>query len=356
MWYPVELAVRRAHQAADRKVESRRAELALVAAPRLPVDDAIGRAGVAQHELDGPIDLAVAAPAALVGQATGVADAGDGQAVLDAMQRVAVLVKPRQRPDRPGREQEAVGVPQLSLRELLGEHRRDRDAREVVVGQRRVAHVGRDQDFVLALPLEPHLAVGEVTGLERRVDDHVVLPRLQLEQLAMGQAEPPGAVVVGGPVGHQRRVGRGACAAARAAPRATSARAPARCRTRRAGSSGGSRRRASPSGSAMYASRMFHSSGTVQSNTCVPLAISVRSSWHVLLEHVERRPHAASGQAAAEREEPLHELVRLGPDRVPSHHSAPTRNVWPLSALGSRRDSSQTAAATSSGVRPDRSS
>jgi hypothetical protein len=31
-----------------------------------------------------------------------------------------------------------------------------------------------------------------------------------------------------------------------------------------------------PSGAAMYASRMFHSSGTVQSNTLVPLGISVR--------------------------------------------------------------------------------
>ena len=95
---------------------------------------------------------AVAVPAALVRQAALVADARDSQAMLDAIQRLAVLVQPRQRSDRARREHEPVGVPQLSLRKLLGEHRRDRDPREVVVGERRVADVGRDQHLVVARP------------------------------------------------------------------------------------------------------------------------------------------------------------------------------------------------------------
>ena len=104
----------------------------------------------------------------------------------------------------------------------------------------------------------------------------------------------------------------------------------------------------------MYASRMFHSSGhrPVEDLASRWRSRSARSGM-CSVEHVERRPDAASGQAAAEREQPLHQLVRLGPDRVRVHHSCPTRNVWPLSALGSRRDSSQIASATSSGVRPD---
>ena len=86
----VELAVRRAHQRADRQVEPRRAELALVAAPRLPVEHPVRLAGVAQHGRDGTVDVGVAAPAALVRQAAVVADAGDGQPVHDPVQRVPV--------------------------------------------------------------------------------------------------------------------------------------------------------------------------------------------------------------------------------------------------------------------------
>ena len=98
--------------------------------------------------------------------------------MLDAMQRVAVLVKPRQRSDRARREKDPIRVPQPALRELPREHRRDGDAGEVVVGERRMAHIRRNEHLFLAFALEPNLAVGEVTRLERRVDDHVVLAGL----------------------------------------------------------------------------------------------------------------------------------------------------------------------------------
>ena len=47
--------------------------------------------------------------------------------MLDAVETVSVLVQPGQRADRARREQEAVGVPQPTLEQLLREHRRDRD-------------------------------------------------------------------------------------------------------------------------------------------------------------------------------------------------------------------------------------
>ena len=50
---------------------------------------------------------------------------------------------------------------------------------------------------------------------------------------------------------------------------------------------------------------MFHSSGTIQSKTRVPLGISVRRERDLLGDHVEGRPDAVAGQAAAEREQPL---------------------------------------------------
>jgi hypothetical protein len=83
--------------------------------------------------------------------------------VLDAIEAVAVLVQPGERPDRPRREQEAVGLPQSTLQELLSDHGGDRDAGEVVVGERGVADVGRDEHLPLAVDHE--LGVGGVGRL-----------------------------------------------------------------------------------------------------------------------------------------------------------------------------------------------
>jgi len=73
----------------------------------------------------------------------------------------------------------------------------------------------------------------------------------------------------------------------------------------------------------------------------------------VLLEQIEGGSHPATGQAPAKREEPSRELMGFAPDiaRGGAVHRAPTRNVRPFRASGSRRASSQTAAATSSGLR-----
>ena len=81
----------------------------------------------------------------------------------------------------------------------------------------------------------------------------------------------------------------------------------------------------------MCASRMFHSSGTIQSNTFVPLAISLRVERDVLLEHVERLAHAIAGEAAADREEPA----------ISSRASAP--GVLLMSRLGDVQHQASTA-------------
>ena len=71
--------MRRARKGADREVEAGRAELALVAAGRLPVaDDAVRLAR--EDVRGGAVDGRVAAPAPLVPQRPGVADAGDRRA------------------------------------------------------------------------------------------------------------------------------------------------------------------------------------------------------------------------------------------------------------------------------------
>ena len=62
------------------------------------------------------------------------------------------------------------------------------------------------EHLLLLLALDPVLGIGEVARLEGRVDDHLVFAGLQLEQLAVGEAEAPGALVVGGPIGHHVRL------------------------------------------------------------------------------------------------------------------------------------------------------
>ena len=121
----------------------------------------------------------------------------------DPVEPLAVLVQPGERPDRPGSEQEAIGVPKSTPQELPGEHGGDHDPREVVVGERGVADVGRDEHLSLTLTLDLALGEGEVSGLETRVDDDLVLTRLEIEQLSVGEAETPGALVIGGAIGDQ---------------------------------------------------------------------------------------------------------------------------------------------------------
>ena len=239
----VELAVRGAHQRPDREVEARGAELALVAAPGLPRKHAVRRAGVSQHRLHRAVYLGVPAAAALVRQAPVVANARQRQAVPHVTQTVAVLMQPSERSDRAGCEQEAVGVPQAPLHQLLGEHRGDDDSGQIVVRERGVAGVGRYKDLSIAFALDRKLRIGEVARLERRVDHHLVIARPAARAAGGARGRIPMC-------GRSRRscrgsppVGRAACAAARAARRAVASSAPARCTRPREGRNVGSRRR-----------------------------------------------------------------------------------------------------------------
>ena len=111
---------------------------------------------------DRAVDLGVAAPAPLVGEPAGVADAGDDQAVGDPPRALLVAGEPGDGADRARDEEEAVRVAQRRVRagrraSVGAQHH----AREVVVGERRMAAVGGDQDLVARRAGEHELAVGE---------------------------------------------------------------------------------------------------------------------------------------------------------------------------------------------------
>ena len=165
--------------------------------------------------------------------------------MLDAVEPFAVLVQPGERADRARARTGSGGVAQPPLRELLRQRRGDGDAGEIVVGQRRDGRRTSKSAPRRHRRPEHQLGVGQVTGLERRVDYDLVLAGPQLQQLAVGEAEPPRR-------GGSRKCGRGpvraaqaGCAGARAALPVTSAPGPARCRRRRVATIAGSRRPAS---------------------------------------------------------------------------------------------------------------
>ena len=62
---------------------------------------------------------------------------------------------------------------------------------------------------------------------------------------------------------------------------------------------------------------MFHSFGTVQSNTVVPVGTSSVSEIDLLGDQSQRLPQPVAGNAPADGVEPADARVRLGADGVP---------------------------------------
>ena len=144
-----EEAVGRSRQRADGEVESGRTELPLVAAGRLPVGDDAPRLAP-EHVSGCAVDRGVAAPASLVAQGARVADAGDDEPVPDAVERVAVAIEPAERAERARAPEQAEGMCQRLVGQRLRERPEQHDAGEVVVGERRMAHVRGEQELGVA--------------------------------------------------------------------------------------------------------------------------------------------------------------------------------------------------------------
>jgi hypothetical protein len=149
-----------------------------------------------------PVDLGVAAAAALVGEPARVADAGQDQAVADAVKAVLVAGQPGDRADRARYEQEPVAETGPGLGQHGGQAGGHGDPRAVVVGQRRVADMAADQHLVGGLTLDQVLAVGEVAVGQGGVDADLVVALGQAVGHPLAGAEAPALGVVGGAVGH----------------------------------------------------------------------------------------------------------------------------------------------------------
>src|SRR5690606_13379734 len=75
-----------------------------------------------------------------------------------------------------------------------------RDPRKVVVGERRVAAMARDEDLAVRPSADDVLAVRETPGREGGIDADLVLAVFERLELPVRQAEAPVLLVVRGPV------------------------------------------------------------------------------------------------------------------------------------------------------------
>ena len=190
-------------QQPDGKVESRRAELALVVAVGREVANGGLRPVVGDQVRHRTVDDRISPPALLVHRAAAVADAAQHEAMIDARNLRLVASEPCDGADGSGREQKAVAEPRLQAADPVREVGKKRQAGAVVVGERRVANVCRQQHLAVAAPLVQVLPVSQRAVGQRGLNHHLVDARLQAFELTMGHAEPPVLLVVGGPVGDE---------------------------------------------------------------------------------------------------------------------------------------------------------
>jgi hypothetical protein len=208
-------------------------------------------------------------------------------------------------------------VPGAKTKRFLGEHRRDGDAGQVVVGERRVADVRGDHDLVLDLALQPRLGEREVAGAQRRVDHDLVVARLERLQRIVREAEAPRARVVGRPVRDQAGlVGQREQALAQLLERHRGADRLAAVDDVQRGVREVDHAPAVRAGDMRLADVPLVRDRPVE-HLGAGRQLGARER-DVLGDDVERRPHTVAGKAAAEREQTLHQPVRVLPDAQPS--------------------------------------
>ena len=126
----------------------------------------------------------------------------------DAVEFVAIAIEPAERAERARAPEQAEGMCQRLVGQRLRERPEQHDAGEVVVGERRMAHVRGEQELGVARAGEVDLARRQRAVLERRVDDDVVVAVLERLELPPAHAEPPLLLPVRRPVGDQLGVVR----------------------------------------------------------------------------------------------------------------------------------------------------
>ena len=219
----------------------------------------------------------------------------------------AVLVprEPRDRADRPRDEEKPVGEPARSARRAAAPS----SVSSAIPERLSFASDGWQTCVVSRTsssrsPGSDALAVRQRPGLERAVDDDLVLAVLERVELRLREAEAPGPRVVRGAVRDPVRRAPGCvCRCGRSSVERHRRRARARCSSRRGDSTRGSRRRAAPS--AARCTRRGCSTRPAPSSrgpACRSAPRGARAGCGAPTAR-ERLAHAVARDAATDREE-----------------------------------------------------
>src|ERR1017187_747378 len=122
---------------------------------------------VLQNVGNGPINLSVATPTLLVSQPTRVTNAGDHQTMFDIGDPGLIAREPGDRPNGTGDEQKAIGIARWRFTQVPRQKRGEREARKIVVGQRRMAGMTGNKNFIRTLPTQEEFAIRELAVLQR---------------------------------------------------------------------------------------------------------------------------------------------------------------------------------------------
>lgn len=151
--------------------------------------------------MDGcPINVYVSLAALFVVKCAFITDARQDQSISYARRSVLVASEPGDGPDGSGNKKEAVGKAKIPARKKFGKMGRDCESGQIVVGERRMAGVARNQNFFRRPAGQIAFAVAQVAALQCGVDAHFVAAVLEGQQLIVRQAEAPIFLVVGGTV------------------------------------------------------------------------------------------------------------------------------------------------------------
>ncbi len=111
--------------------------------------------------------------------------------MLDTANRGLIQGQPGDRADRARHEQKPVGIAQVPVSQILRQCRRDCDPRKIVVSERRMADVTRDEHLICGIACQTQLTIGQMARFQNRVDANFVFVLLQRNQLVMSDAESP---------------------------------------------------------------------------------------------------------------------------------------------------------------------
>ena len=114
----------------------------------------------------------------------------------DPGRQIFVASKPRQRSYGAWNEEEAVAESRGQRLDMARQHRRDRDAGQIVVGEGGVANVAGEEHRVAARAREKQFSIGEAAGSKHRINDHAIAFIGQFGQVTMPKTEPPSFIVV----------------------------------------------------------------------------------------------------------------------------------------------------------------